>query len=517
MNKIEFNKKIEKLKNNTQVRNLITDVLNDRNNSCNFKTYIIFRQWIIPFFKEEFNGYVHSAISYIFDEDIFNIGLNTDENINYFIDCFEKSDSKELSCNSCNNSIECSKRFGENIQLKESLLILYFAIEKRIQNKTLVENTIDTKMKSFIYSLESSCFTNKTELVNYLCNHFISPYLNNYNWGLSIAEIFYEINFFNNTEFNAVKRYYENGYDDYSSSDNKYYSDNYHNALSYRTLIEKNSALQELHTMIGLNTVKEQIEELYDLLCFKKLTENQLEIPEVSLNCTFEGNPGTGKTRTAKLYAKLLYQTGVIKSDKLICVCAKDLISDHIGGTSIKTSEVIEQALGGVLFIDEAYQLTPTSEKDFGRECIATLVREMTEHKNNLVVIFAGYKKEMQEFIDVNPGMKSRITNRITFDDYSIDELYEIFKLNVKNAKFKLSDEIENILRDIFKDKSKDKSFGNARFVENLFQKIVIKHSKNIMTKLRNKDITPNDENIQILNIEDIPDKYLANIDINSI
>lgn len=128
----------------------------------------------------------------------------------------------------------------------------------------------------------------------------------------------------------------------------------------------------------------------------------------------------------------------------------------------------------------------------------------MTEHKEDLVVIFAGYKEEMQKFIDVNPGMKSRITNRIQFDDYSTEELFEIFSKNAEKSKLKIASGVKDVLLSIFAEKSKNKDFGNARFVENLFQQAIIKHSRNIMKKLRNKEISDNDACIETLDLESI-------------
>lgn len=495
MNKKEFNIKLENLKKNDLLKSLMKDELISKNDRCDYKTYIVFNQWINPFFEKEFPGYKYSAISYIFNEDILDICEDREEDLDYFVDCLDAVNNNELSCLNCKNKSICYSEFGEKIDIKKSLIVLYFTLKHKMAKNNLLENTIDSKTKSFMYNLKS--FANKEELIKYLCSNFMNKYLNCDNWGLIIAQSFLDTNIFNEHDFSIIKDYY-----------NKLNINSHIENDNYNNIVERSSALKELHKMIGLKMVKDQIAELYDLLCFKKLTQDKLELPNMSLNCTFEGNPGTGKTKTAKLYAKLLYQTGFIKSDKLTCVCAKDLIAGHIGGTAIKTAEVIEKALGGVLFIDEAYQLIPTNEKDFGRECIATLIREMTEHQNDLVIIFAGYKDEMEEFININPGMKSRITNRIVFEDYSIDELYEIFKLNAKEAKFNLSNNIESFLKHIFKEKAKDKSFGNARFVENLFQEMIIKHSRNIMQKIREKQITPDCVDIETISVDDIPFQY---------
>lgn len=495
MNNNEFEIKLNELKNNQELKNIIEEELHTQNDRCDFKTYLNFKNFIMPFFDEEFQECKYNAISTVFNNDIFNICKNRNDDLKYFIDCIEKTQNKELSCHTCNNNSNCSSKFSRKIDVRQHLIVLYFLSKKYESNNDFHKSAINGKEKAFIRDLKS--MTSKKELIDCLCSSFMDKYFNCDNWGLNIAKMFQAVDMFNNDDFNIIKDYYIN-----KSTFKNIDKDN------YSSFINESSALKELHKMIGLNMVKEQMEEFYDLLCFKKLAQDKLSLPEMNLNCTFEGNPGTGKTRTAKLYSKLLYETGFIKTDKLTCVCAKDLIAEHIGGTAIKTSKVIENSLGGVLFIDEAYQLTPRYDKDFGRECITTLVREMTEHKNDLVVIFAGYKEEMQSFINVNPGMKSRITNRIVFEDYSVDELYEIFKLNANESKFNLSNNVETLLKSIFKEKLKDKSFGNARFVENLFQEVIIKHSRNIMKKIRNKEINTDSDEIKTINIDDIPNQY---------
>lgn len=497
-----FKDKIDDLNNDKFLKSVFLEELKKKNDTCNLKTYLNFKNYLIPFFVNDDYDFKEEFIKYIFLEDIFNIGGYRDENLDYFVRTLINCDENKLNCSNCKNKLKCNKEFGSNTGLIKRIILMALMF-KRLKFYTDSDNRIKDSgngikegLKSLAESIES--VSNKKELLEYLCNDFIEPYLNHNEWSLDIAKFMLEINLINDNDFKIVKNYYNRKHILNNSLEN-----------NFSTLINESPTLKELHKMIGLKKVKEQIEELYDLLCFKKLTEHELSLPEMTLNCIFEGNPGTGKTRTAKLYAKLLYETGFIKTDKLVCVSASDLIAEHIGGTAIKTVKVIEESLGGVLFIDEAYQLTPSSEKDYGKECIATLVREMTEHKNDLVIIFAGYKSEMQDFIDVNPGMKSRITNRIVFEDYSIDELYQIFKLNSDESKFNLSDDIEPILKSIFQEKSKDKSFGNARFVENLFQEVLIKHSRNTMKKIRNKEIEVHSEDVKTIDVNDIPHHYI--------
>ena len=213
----------------------------------------------------------------------------------------------------------------------------------------------------------------------------------------------------------------------------------------------------------------------------------------------FLGNPGTGKTTVARLISNILYNLKYIKQNKLIEVSAKDLIAEYVGQTSIKTMNVIEKALGGVLFIDEAYQLsTIDNQNSYNADAIATLIKAMEDNRDNLVVIFAGYTKEMQDFLDSNSGIVSRIGYTLTFDDYSNKELIEIFKVFATKAGFILEDGIEDILNKLIDQNRNTKNFGNARFIRNVFEKTIIKHAKNtknnkskkILQTITKKDIT---------------------------
>lgn len=494
---------------------------------CDINTFLNFKRKIIPFLKKNFKGEYKTAIQHIFNENMLSINVDKKNTINYFIEYIEDINLHKWMCSDCVNRDKCDNYFHSNEFLKAQLIILNNFLQENNDFSFTANDEIGTIIDDIVssQSIES--------LLGILKTSYIGNCIGDGYWGLNIGKLLFGLDIITENEYlNLGGCVLSSDWNDYKDSEDNNISisdidtiedtkvDKDNTVLEeakvdndgYSDIIIDSPALDELHKMIGLNKVKEQISNLYDLLCFRKITANDVTLPDVNLNCIFQGNPGTGKTRTAKLYADILHDAGFIKTNKLICVSASDLIAEHIGGTAIKTTDIIKKSLGGVLFIDEAYQLTPKSEKDFGRECIATLIREMTEHKNDLVIIFAGYKKEMKEFVDVNPGMKSRIANFIDFEDYSIDELYEIFKLNVDNANLKFCDEVEFKLKNIFKNKSKDKTFGNARFVENLFQEMILEHSKNVMKKIRNKELNTSDDSIKVLDVYDIPNVYTSNI-----
>ena len=212
----------------------------------------------------------------------------------------------------------------------------------------------------------------------------------------------------------------------------------------------------------------------------------------------FLGNPGTGKTTVARIVAQILYNLNYIKQNKLIEVSSKDLVAEYVGQTAPKTMAVIEKAMGGVLFIDEAYSLASGKGQgnSYNEEAIATLIQAMENSRDNLVVIFAGYTVEMQDFLNANSGIVSRIGYTVEFEDYTEDELVQIFKNMVKKAGFEITDEAIQKAKDIIKKYKNTKNFGNARFARSLYEKSVIKHASNTKGKKRKnilKTITAED------------------------
>lgn len=242
---------------------------------------------------------------------------------------------------------------------------------------------------------------------------------------------------------------------------------------------------EELNELVGLDNVKQMLKDLVSLIEFKNKTKDKIKIKDTNLHMVFLGNPGTGKTTVARMIAGILYNLKYIDQNKLIEVSAKDLVAEYVGQTGQKTMAVIEKAMGGVLFIDEAYSLAskPGENSSFNEEAIATLIQAMENYRDNLVVIFAGYSKEMQAFLNSNSGIVSRIGYTLDFKDYTVDELITIFKSMIKKAGFEINEKAIEKAKEIILEYKDTENFGNARFVRNLYEKAVIKHAANTKDK----------------------------------
>lgn len=261
-------------------------------------------------------------------------------------------------------------------------------------------------------------------------------------------------------------------------------------------IYKKESVDESLKNVIGLENVKKKLKEFEKYMLFQvKAKASGINLTNINMHMVFTGNPGTGKTTIARIMAKMLYDLGIINENKLVEVERKDLIARYIGQTAPKTAEVIEKAMGGVLFIDEAYSLVQTkgATNDFGAEAVATLIKAMEDHKGEIVIIFAGYKDEMKTFIDSNSGIASRIGYTFDFSDYTNEELLEMYIMKMKNMGFEFAENFDGILLGIFSYFSKRKNFGNGRFVDKLVQETIIKHAK------------CDTKNIKCINKKDIP------------
>lgn len=269
------------------------------------------------------------------------------------------------------------------------------------------------------------------------------------------------------------------------------------------TVIEQGSlnTLNTLNSMIGLDSVKNEILSLKNFIIMqKKHSEQGIPVVPMSYHCVFTGNPGTGKTTVARIVAQIYNELGILKKGHLVECDRSSLVAGYIGQTAIKTNEVVDKALDGVLFIDEAYTLAKKDDS-FGQEAIDTLLKRMEDDRERLVVIVAGYTDEMKMFIESNPGLKSRFSRYIEFEDYTEDELLTIFKKMAEQQKYELSEDAEKKLRDIFCSAKGDCSFGNARGVRNLFQKALINLANRIA---KNGDF---DTGSQILTAEDFAEE----------
>lgn len=266
-----------------------------------------------------------------------------------------------------------------------------------------------------------------------------------------------------------------------------------------------NSCKKKLNKLIGLEEVKEIVNKLINYLLFIKETKGFLNVDLLNLNMVFRGNPGTGKTTVARIIANMLYELGFVKSNTVLEVTPNDFIAGYIGQTGIKTQEVIQRAKGGVIFIDEAYSFNTDSDyKGYSDDAIVEILKEM--ESKNTVFIFAGYKEEMDDFLELNPGLKSRIGYDIEFNDYSLEELSIMLFYKLKISGFKLSRSAAEEIKKIIENNKKMKHFGNGRMIDNLYNQLVFEHASNI-NDLNNKEEVIAIKKKSVLNIKQIKER----------
>lgn len=234
---------------------------------------------------------------------------------------------------------------------------------------------------------------------------------------------------------------------------------------------------EELGALVGMEEMKRLIKEIYAWLYInKKREEAGLRAGKQALHMMFKGNPGTGKTTVARLIGKLFHKMNVLSKGHLIEAERADLVGEYIGHTAQKTRDLVKKALGGILFIDEAYSLGRGGEKDFGKEAIDTLVKHMEDKQHEFILILAGYSREMDFFLTLNPGLHSRFPLVVDFPDYSIDQLMEIGGRMLKEKEYTLSHEAERKLREHLyevKNTHTSNSFSNGRYVRNVIEKSI--------------------------------------------
>ncbi len=252
------------------------------------------------------------------------------------------------------------------------------------------------------------------------------------------------------------------------------------------------SGTNELNSLIGLNEVKKQVNQVLNYI---KVNKQRGKMP--MLHMCFNGNPGTGKTTVARIIGKIFAENKIL-SDKDIFVetSREELVGKYVGWTAQQTRKKIEEADGGVLFIDEAYSLYSDSGDDFGHECISELIKEMENKRNSLCVILAGYTEDMNKLIESNPGFESRIQFNINFPDYSVDELYQIFIKMAKDDKYEVTDDVKEKLTKYFNIEKSKENFSNARCVRNIFEKIKFEQASRVCIN--------NEENINLINGSDV-------------
>lgn len=261
--------------------------------------------------------------------------------------------------------------------------------------------------------------------------------------------------------------------------------------------------MEELNSLVGLKSVKQDLTNLINLVKVRKLREERgMKQPDITLHLVFSGNPGTGKTTVARLLAKIYKVLGVVSEGQLIEVDRSNLVAGYIGQTATQTAEIVESAIGGILFIDEAYTLIKSGdEKDFGQEAVDTLLKLMEDNRDDLIVIVAGYTDKMEQFVNSNPGLKSRFNKYIFFSDYTGDELTSIYNSMAKKQEYDLDEEASKYVNEYLTDKAKahEENFANAREARNYLERCIERQAT------------------RIVDIENISDEELKTLRINDV
>ena len=263
--------------------------------------------------------------------------------------------------------------------------------------------------------------------------------------------------------------------------------------------------LAKLNKLVGLENVKKDVNSLINLIQIRKIREERgIKQPDMSLHLVFSGNPGTGKTTVARLLGEIYSKLGILSKGHLVETDRSGLVAGYVGQTAIKTQDMIKEAMGGILFIDEAYSLSAAKgENDFGGEAIDTILKAMEDNREDFIVIVAGYPKLMDDFLHSNPGLESRFNKHLNFEDYNPQELFDIFVSMEEGSSLKLDKKAEEFLKGHFEDvyECRGDNFANGRYVRNIFEKVLSNQANRLV---KNEDIS--DDDLNTLTIDDFDD-----------
>lgn len=265
--------------------------------------------------------------------------------------------------------------------------------------------------------------------------------------------------------------------------------------------------MEEINKLVGLKSVKKLIHELHAFIEIQKMRQKEkLAYEPMVLHMIFKGNPGTGKTTMARLLGQLFKEMGVLNKGHIIEVERADLVGEYIGHTAKRTRDQIKKALGGILFIDEAYSLARGGDKDFGKEAIDCMVKAMEDYKDDIIIILAGYKHEMECFIETNPGLRSRFPIHITFPDYTTKELMDIAKVMLDKRQYRLTDEAKEKMQYLIKTRAQQhRNSGNARMVRNLIERAMRLQAVRL---LKMQTVNINRDDLMTITAEDVINAY---------
>ncbi|MEW9668896.1 stage V sporulation protein K [Ammoniphilus sp. 3BR4] len=257
---------------------------------------------------------------------------------------------------------------------------------------------------------------------------------------------------------------------------------------------------KEMDRLVGMKEIKDLIHEIYALLFINQCRRKQgLKADSQVLHMIFKGNPGTGKTTVARIIGRLFKEMGVLSKGHLVEVERADLVGEYIGHTAQKTREHIKKAMGGILFIDEAYSLARGGDKDFGREAIDCLVKSLEDYKNDFILILAGYSMEIDDFLSSNPGLPSRFPIQVNFPDYSLDELMQIAEMMLEEREYQFSSYARQKMRQHLQKQLFQSSFSNARHVRNVIERSIRYQAVRLLYKLN-----PSKEDLITLGSDDL-------------